>query len=141
MLVGGQGKVEGAGKEVWSLHLDTMTWQQPSTAQQLWTTVQASCCPVGRTKVLCLTALLSLFWHSARQCLVLAYVLCLRQSLGFVPCCYIVNSTALLVSTRHNIRNVFASKRPGLLHGHGSQCRCWCKVGTGTMPSPLRSLS
>jgi hypothetical protein len=28
-----------------------MTWQQPASAQQHWSTVQASCAPLGRTKV------------------------------------------------------------------------------------------
>jgi hypothetical protein len=50
MVVGGQGKADACGREVWCLDLASMAWVAPSTAQQAWATAQASCCPIGRTK-------------------------------------------------------------------------------------------
>lgn len=50
VMVGGQGRADGVGKEVWSLDLVSMTWQQPPSAHQQWTTVQAACAPLGRSK-------------------------------------------------------------------------------------------
>ena len=51
VLVGGQGKVEDVGRDVWCLELSSMTWQRPASAQQPWASVQASCCQLGRSKV------------------------------------------------------------------------------------------